>query len=50
MSNGDSYIGEWIGLIKHGYGVQTYHNGDTYEGNWIHNKFEGQGKYFYAET
>lgn len=38
-----TYVGEWRGGVKCGYGEIEYKNGDSYKGEWEANEFNGQG-------
>lgn len=33
--SGVVYSGEWLGMFKHGHGVQTWPDGAKYDGDWI---------------
>ena len=43
--NGDQYIGDWEGSVKHGYGNYTWHDGDQYIGDWEGDVRNGLGLY-----
>ena len=59
-SNGDRYVGEWVGAKKHGRGTLTFSLGtmsessayrlgtiseSKYEGDWVNGQFHGEGIY-----
>jgi hypothetical protein len=44
----DTYNGDTICDIRHGYGEYTWSNGDVYEGAFIDNKLTGNGKMTYT--
>uniref|UniRef100_D6RGA7 MORN repeat-containing protein 3 n=1 Tax=Mus musculus TaxID=10090 RepID=D6RGA7_MOUSE len=42
--NGDHYVGEWKGNLKHGKGTQVWKkSGAVYEGDWKFGKRDGYG-------
>ena len=43
------YEGEWLGELKHGFGVQKWPDGATYEGQWAEGKASGEGKFVHAD-
>jgi hypothetical protein len=45
--SGNTYIGDVIDYIRHGYGEFTFSNGDKYSGTFVNGKIEGFGKMFY---
>ena len=47
--DGHTYKGEWLGDLKHGYGVFCWKNGSRYEGDWKNGYASGIGKYYYPE-
>eukprot|EP01022_Parablepharisma_sp_SALTPOND_P004605 TRINITY_DN120618_c0_g1_i1.p5 TRINITY_DN120618_c0_g1~~TRINITY_DN120618_c0_g1_i1.p5 ORF type:complete len:148 (+),score=20.30 TRINITY_DN120618_c0_g1_i1:406-849(+) len=49
LTNGAVYKGQWLGQMRHGYGVQVWPDGARYEGNWRYNKAHGKGKFFHVE-
>ena len=46
--SGARYVGEWIGLVRDGFGVQFWPDGSIYEGNWELDRACGIGKFYYA--
>ena len=49
FKNGATYVGQWLGNLKHGYGVQVWKDGAKYEGNWRFNKACGNGKFWHVD-
>lgn len=49
FKNGATYTGQWLGNMKHGYGVQIWKDGAKYEGNWRFNKACGHGKFWHVD-
>lgn len=47
--SGIVYKGEWLGVVKHGYGVQVWPDGAKYEGEWSEGKANGRGKFTHAD-
>ncbi|KAI9199341.1 uncharacterized protein BJ171DRAFT_631830 [Polychytrium aggregatum] len=46
MINGDQYLGEWKGNLKHGNGTYFYRkNGSVYEGEWQNDMRHGYGTF-----
>ena len=43
----EHYLGEMLGKMRHGFGVQTWPDGTKYEGEFKYNKAQGKGKYFH---
>ena len=41
FKDGATYTGQWLGNMKHGYGVQVWKDGAKYEGYWKDNKAHG---------
>ena len=53
MSNGATYVGEWVNGCREGLGTFTWSkfgpaSGKSYEGQWKNNKRHGKGKMIYA--
>ncbi len=46
---GDTYDGEFLNDLYHGYGIYTWKNGNRYEGMWKNNRREGQGIWIWGE-
>ena len=46
-SNGDVYIGELEGMLRHGKGSITFAGGDKYEGDFVYDRINGKGSYYY---
>merc|ERR1712203_1182920 len=42
-SDGDKYIGYWLGNVAHGKGVYYHQGFTTYEGEWYHDLQDGYG-------
>ena len=49
FKNGATYTGQWLGNMKHGYGVQVWKDGAKYEGHWRFNKACGHGKFWHVD-
>ena len=49
FKNGAVYKGQWLGQMKHGFGVQTWPDGARYEGFWKYNKACGRGKFWHVD-
>ena len=49
FKNGATYAGQWLGNMKHGYGVQVWKDGAKYEGHWRFNKACGHGKFWHVD-
>jgi hypothetical protein len=49
FKNGAVYKGQWLGDMKHGYGVQVWPDGARYEGYWRFNKACGKGKFWHVD-
>ncbi len=54
FENGDKYVGQWRGSMRHGKGVYTWSSngqsaGDSYDGNFVDNFREGYGIYYFAD-
>lgn len=49
FKNGAVYQGQWLGDMKHGYGVQVWPDGARYEGYWRYNKACGKGKFWHVD-
>ena len=47
--SGISYEGEWLGKLKHGFGVQSWPDGARYEGEWVDGKANGKGKFIHSD-
>jgi len=47
--NGDRYVGEFEGDLRHGDGTCHFANGDTYTGSWQNDKQGGQGNYIESD-
>ena len=47
LKNGATYVGQWLGKMKHGYGTQVWSDGAKYEGNWKFNRANGHGKFWH---
>lgn len=41
---GNTYVGDVINYIRHGYGEFSFSNGDKFSGNFVNGKIEGFGK------
>ncbi|PSC73865.1 mitochondrial inner membrane protease ATP23 [Micractinium conductrix] len=41
--DGGTYRGEWVGMLKQGFGTYTYPSGARYEGEWRNGAKEGRG-------
>jgi len=39
------YDGQWMGHMRHGFGVQRWIDGATYSGEWKENNAEGRGRF-----
>ncbi|KAL4447927.1 hypothetical protein ABPG75_005146 [Micractinium tetrahymenae] len=48
-ADGGTYRGEWLGMLKQGYGVYAYPSGARYEGEWRNNAKEGRGVYHFPK-
>ena len=46
---GDTYEGEWLDGMYHGYGKYSSKDSDEYEGQWVKDRMSGHGKFFYRE-
>ena len=50
--NRDSYEGDWIDDVMHGFGIFKWMTGnrvgDCYIGDWVQGKRDGKGEYTYA--
>ena len=46
---GDTYEGEWLDGMYHGYGKYSSKDSDEYEGQWVNDRMSGHGKFFYRE-
>ncbi|XP_077250107.1 phosphatidylinositol 4-phosphate 5-kinase 1-like isoform X2 [Tasmannia lanceolata] len=44
LPNGDSYVGNFEGLVAHGMGKYTWSDGSVYEGEWEDGKMTGRGR------
>lgn len=44
-SNGDSYTGQWLNNMKHGYGTYTFKNGNICRGEFQNDKQDGYAEY-----
>ena len=49
FKNGAIYKGQWLGNMKHGYGIQVWPDGARYEGYWKANKACGKGKFWHVD-
>ena len=49
FKNGAVYKGQWLGNMKHGFGVQVWPDGARYEGFWKYNKACGRGKFWHVD-
>lgn len=49
FDNGATYDGEWLGHLRHGYGVQTWADGAQYSGQWCDDKASGMGKFHHVD-
>jgi len=49
FSDGASYLGQWVGNLRHGYGTHTWPDGTKYEGQWDHDNASGQGRLKHVE-
>jgi len=47
--NGDKYIGEWKGDVKHGKGTYSYANGNKYVGEYKNGIKHGYGTFYFGE-
>lgn len=45
----ESYTGQWLNSMRHGYGKFTYHDGAVYEGRWEADLRHGQGLMRYPD-
>ena len=43
FDNGATYVGEWLGEDRHGYGLQQWKDGAKYEGQWKNDNAHGKG-------
>ena len=46
---GDTYEGEWLDGMYHGYGKYSSKDSDEYEGQWVKDRMSGHGKFSYRE-
>ena len=46
-SNGDTYIGQLEGCLRHGEGRIAFSGGDIYEGSFSYDEIEGKGFYYF---
>lgn len=46
-TNGNKYIGQKKGALKHGRGRYEFHDGSYYDGEWENNKISGVGELFF---
>eukprot|EP00913_Durusdinium_trenchii_P033987 g31814.t1 len=49
FANGSTYTGEWLGLVRHGYGKQVWPDGARYEGQWCHDMANGMGRFQHGD-
>jgi len=47
--SGATYLGQWRGNMRHGFGVQRWPDGASYEGEWQNDGSHGQGHFKYCE-
>ena len=47
--SGITYEGQWLGELKHGFGIQKWPDGAQYEGEWSEGKANGDGKFTHAD-
>ncbi|CEP00949.1 unnamed protein product (mitochondrion) [Plasmodiophora brassicae] len=45
----ETYVGDFDGEKRHGFGCHTYPNGDRYFGEWEHGRRNGNGTYLFAD-
>jgi hypothetical protein len=43
------FIGEWKYNMRHGYGIQQWHDGSVYDGEWQEDKRDGHGTMTWAD-
>merc|ERR1712137_934812 len=43
------YDGQWLGIHRHGFGVQTWPDGTTYMGEWREDRASGKGRFQYCD-
>ena len=46
-TNGNKYIGQKKGQIKHGKGKYEFKDGTYYDGQWFNNKINGVGNLYF---
>ena len=49
FKSGATYIGQWVGGFRDGFGKQSWPDGACYEGNWKDNRACGQGKFIHID-
>lgn len=49
FANGSTYTGDWLGLVRHGSGVQVWPDGARYEGQWQHDMANGIGRFEHCD-
>jgi len=49
FSDGASYLGQWLGGLRHGYGLHIWPDGTKYEGQWENDNAAGQGRLEHIE-
>ena len=49
-AKGDTYTGQWDGMMRHGEGEEKFANGDVYTGQWVQNCKCGQGRMKYGKV
>lgn len=49
FETGGSYVGNWVGDKKEGFGTQTWTTGDKYEGEWRDGRQNGKGSLWKVE-
>ena len=49
FKSGATYVGEWRGGFRDGYGEQKWQDGASYFGEWKENRANGQGKFIHVD-
>jgi hypothetical protein len=48
-TNGNKYIGQKLGSMKHGKGKYIFKDGSYYDGQWENNKISGKGSLYFSD-
>jgi len=47
--NGARFLGQWLGPMRDGTGLQVWADGAQYDGEWLTDQAEGRGKFMHAD-